>query len=62
MPRKSETPHEGGETRNQLGGWLRDLLTLSSSQSQAIPDMIALHIGEQFCAQWAEGGNHGDPS
>lgn len=27
MRQKSETPHGGGASRSQLGGWLRDPLT-----------------------------------
>lgn len=59
MPQKCETPHKGGASRNQLGGWLRDPLTLPPSQPQAVPDMIALHIGERYFARWAEGDEHG---
>ena len=58
MPQKSETPHGRGVSRNQLGRWLRDPLTHPSNQPQVIPDLIAVHIGEQFCLLWAEGGEH----
>lgn len=52
-----ETPHEGGASRNQLGGWLRDPFSPSASSRQSLPALIALHIGEQFLARWNEGGD-----
>jgi hypothetical protein len=60
MPQKSETRAvEARGSRNSCGGWFRDPLTLPQSRSQAIPDLIALHIGERFLARWTEGGDHG---
>jgi hypothetical protein len=50
-----ETPHKGGASRDQLGGWLRDPSTPSTTLRQPIPLLIALHLGEQFVAAWSEG-------
>jgi hypothetical protein len=51
----SETPHEGGASRNQLGGWLRDSLSPSAQSRQELPALIALHLGGQFVARCSEG-------
>ena len=59
MPQKCETPRNGGVSRNSCGGWFRDSLTVPHSPSQAIPDLIALHIGERFFTRCTEGGAHG---
>ena len=58
MPQICETPRYGGASRNSCGGWFRDPLTHPGALSQAIPDLIALHIGERFFSRW-EGGAHG---
>lgn len=50
-----ETPHEGGASRNQLGGWLRNRLSLLPPSRQQLPALIALHLGEQFLARFSEG-------
>lgn len=50
-----ETPHKGGASRNQLGGWLRDSLSPSAQSRQQLPALIALHLGEQFVARCSEG-------
>ena len=55
MPQKSETrAGKARVSRNSCGGWFRDPLTPPASSSQAIPDLIALHIGERFFARWAQ--------
>lgn len=59
MPHISETPHGGGASCNQLGGCLREPLKLSEETAQAIPPMIALHIGEAELARRVVGGDHG---
>ena len=51
-----ETPHKGGASRNQLGGWLRDPLSHPTSARQTLPALIALHLGEQLIVRWSEGG------
>lgn len=51
----SETPHKGGASRNQLGGWLRDSLSPLSPSRQQLPALIALHLGEQFVTRCSEG-------
>jgi hypothetical protein len=53
-----ETPHKGGASRNQFGGWLRDPLSPVAQPRPQLPDLIALHLGEQFVARWSEGGVH----
>lgn len=53
-----ETPHKGGASRNQLGGCLRDPLTLSTAERQSIPALIALHVGERFLTRWSEASGH----
>jgi hypothetical protein len=53
----SETPHEGGASRNQLGGWLRDPLSPPACSRQHLPALIALHLGERFIARCSEGGS-----
>jgi hypothetical protein len=50
-----ETPHEGGASRNQLGGWLRDPLSPPAQSGQALPALIALHLGERFVARCSAG-------
>ena len=57
MPQISETrAGEARASRNSCGGWFRDPLTPPASPSQAIPPLIALHLGERFLARLAEGG------
>lgn len=57
MPQKCETrAGKARASRKSCGGWFRDSLTLTLSPSQALPDLIALHLGERYCASWAEGG------
>lgn len=57
MPQRSETrAGEARASRNSCGGWFRDPLTPPASPSQAIPPLIALHLGERFLARLAEGG------
>lgn len=34
MPQTNETPHNGGASRKQLGGWLREPLSPIALQSQ----------------------------
>lgn len=59
MPPTSETrAGEARASRNSFEGWFRDPLSLPDPQPQAIPDLIALHIGERFFARWSEGGEH----
>jgi hypothetical protein len=45
---KYETPHKGGASRNQLGGWLRDPLTPLALQSQFL--IGAHHIRPELAA------------
>lgn len=60
MPQISETrAGEARASRNSCGGWFRDPLTLPAIPSQAIPELIALHIGEPFFARWSDGGANG---
>jgi len=60
MPQKSETRAvEARASRNSCGGCFRDPLTPPAYSPQAIPDLIALHIGERYFAHWTEGGEHG---
>lgn len=47
---------EARASRNSCGGWFRDPLSPPASPPQAIPELIALHIGERFLARLAEGG------
>lgn len=57
MPQICETRAvEARASRNSLGGWFRDPLSPPASPSQAIPELIALHLGERFLARLAEGG------
>ena len=51
-----ETPHKGGASRNQLGGWLRDPVSPFAQTRQQLPALIALHVGAQFIERWSEGG------
>lgn len=60
MPQTSETrADEARASRNSCGGWFRDPSNLCTPQSQAIPPLIALHIGELYLAWLAMGGEHG---
>lgn len=61
MPQISETrAGEARASRNSCGGWFRDPLTPPASTPQAIPPLIALHIGERFLSRLSEGGaGHG---
>lgn len=61
MPQICETrADEARASRNSCGGWFRDPLTPPASPPQAIPPLIALHLGERFLARLTEGGaGHG---
>ena len=60
MIQKSETRAvEARASRNSCGGWFRDPSNLSTPSPQAIPPLIALHIGEPYLARLAMGGEHG---
>lgn len=54
MPQKSETPREGGVSRNSCAGCFRVPLTLCPSARQGWRDLISLHLGYGFCAAWPE--------
>lgn len=57
MPQISETrAGEARASRNSCGGWFRDPLTPPAPLSQAIPPLIAVHIGEQFLKQLTDEG------
>ena len=58
MPQTCETrAGEARASRNSCGGWFRDFPTLPASPSQAIPPLIALHLGAPFLARLRnEGG------
>ena len=58
MPHKCETPAGTGASRTSCLGWFRDFPIPIDAHSQPIPALIALHIGERFCALWSEGANH----
>lgn len=60
MTHKSETRAvEARASRNSCGGWFRDPSNLCTPKPQAIPPLIALHIGEPYLARLAMGGEHG---
>ena len=60
MPQKYETRAvEARASRNSCGGWFRDPSNLYTIELQAIPSLIALHIGEPYLARLAKGGEHG---
>ena len=60
MSHKSETRAvEARASRNSCGGCFRDPFTPPASSPQAIPPLIALHIGEQFLVRLVDGGAHG---
>ena len=60
MTQKSETRAvEARASRNSCGGWFRDPSNLCTQLPQAIPPLIALHIGEPYLARLAKGGEHG---
>ncbi|MBH1944986.1 hypothetical protein I5L01_12220 [Erythrobacter sp. YJ-T3-07] len=57
MPQKNETrAGKARASRNSCGGWFRDPLTSPASPPQAIPELIALHLGERFLSRLEEGG------
>lgn len=59
MLQKSETrADEARASRNSCGGWFRDPSNLCTPKPQAIPPLIALHIGEPYLARLAMGGDH----
>lgn len=43
MPQTSETPHNGGASRNSCGGQFQDALSLSPFALQ-LPPIIGLHL------------------
>jgi hypothetical protein len=45
---KKETPHGGGASHNQLGGWLRDPLTPTTLQSQFL--IAAYNVRPEWAA------------
>lgn len=47
MSQKCETPHDGGASRNQLGGWLLNRSKAQSLGAQALPDLVVPHIGRE---------------
>lgn len=56
MPQKYETRAvEARASRNSCGGRFRVSLRSCTLQSQAIPPLVALHIGESYLAPLAEG-------
>lgn len=60
MTQTSETrADEARASRNSCGGWFRERSSLSTVHPQAIPPLIALHIGEPYLARLAMGGEHG---
>ena len=60
MLQKSETRAvEARASRNSCRGWFRDPSNLCTPKPQAIPPLIALHIGEPYLARLATGGEHG---
>lgn len=48
MPQTNETPHNGGASRNQLGGWLREPLSPITLQSQFL--IAACHVRPEWAA------------
>lgn len=59
MTQKSETRAvEARASRNSCGGCFRDLDSLITDRPQAIPPLIAIHIGERFLAHRMEGGGN----
>ena len=59
MLQKSETRAvEARASRNSCGGWFREPSNLCAPKPQAIPPLIALHIGEQYLARLVMGGEH----
>ena len=60
MTQKSETRAvEARVSRNSCGGWFRDPSNLCTPKPQAIPPLIALHLGERFLALLERGGDNG---
>ena len=53
MPHTSETPRDGGVSRNSCGGWFRDIHSRETLSEQPLPDLIAIHLGRAFRASWA---------
>lgn len=51
MPQKSETPHNGGASRNQLGRCLRDPLSPTTLQSQFL--IAAYNVRPEWAAMLA---------
>jgi hypothetical protein len=59
MTQKSDTRAvEARASRNSCGGCFRDPSSLIIDTPQAIPPLIALHIGEAFLAHMSEGGEN----
>lgn len=47
-----DAPHDGGASRNQLGGWLRDRNSYDEAREQGIPSVIRCHLGADFIIAW----------
>lgn len=59
MTQTSETrADEARASRNSCGGWFRDPSSLCTAHPQAIPPLIAIHIGELYLSRLAMGGEH----
>ena len=56
MPKSETRADEARASRNSCGGWFRDPLTSLALPSQAIPQLIARHIGERLLSRLAEEG------
>ncbi len=50
---------EARASRNSYVGWFRDPSNLCTPKPQAIPPLIASHIGGPYLSQLAMGGEHG---
>lgn len=58
MTQKSDTRAvEARASRNSCGGCFRDPLSPPASSPQAVPELIALHLGESFFSELATGGD-----
>ena len=61
MPHKSETPRNGGASRNSCGGCFHDALTLSTIRAQHLIGRYAMRpeIAVMFAAMVFGGHGHG---